>query len=345
VILPWMPPRARSPSMIAFHSVLPEIARREVRCIQLGKAPDGSSAPGLSAGEYAFVEFYCEDLNCDCRRTFIQVIARDQRDRVLASINYGWEDESFYRQRMPYDPDAPAEIVRGSLDLMNAQSEHSAALLELFQRHVLDEPYRLRLRRHYQQCRDELHHRQDQPATFLPDATSFPAAPTGASPSESPSRPIPAPHCSRFNEVAALLAQFGQAHLDAELTGFTVELWRRICRKKSPDCLRGQPGIWAAAVIHVIARMNFLFDRSQPVHLSFDTICAYFQTNKTTIGSKATTLERTLKLRPHSEPGLCRSSLLESFTTVRLSNGMVLSFEMAKRMGYLPPGATPADLA
>ncbi len=340
-----MPPRARAPSMIAFHSVFPEIARLEVRCIHLGNAPDGATAPGLSAGEYAFVEFYCEDINCDCRRTFIQVIARDQRDRVLASINYGWEDESFYRQRMPDDPDAPAEVVRGSLDPMNTQSEHSAALLELFQRHALDETYRLRLQRHHQQFRDELRQRRDRPATFLPDATSFSAAPTGDSPAERPDRLIPAAHRSRFNEVAALLAQFGQAHLDAELTGFTVELWRRICRRKSPDCLRGQPGIWAAAVIHVIARMNFLFDRSQPVHLSFDTICAYFQTNKTTIGSKATTIEGTLKLRPHSEPGLCRGSLQESFTTVRLSNGMLLSSAMAKRLGYLPPGAKPADLS
>jgi hypothetical protein len=331
--------------MIAFHSVLPEIARREVRCIQLGEAPDGSTAPGLSAGAYAFVEFYCEDLNCDCRRTFIQVIARDQRDRVLASINYGWEDESFYRPRMPYDPEAPAEMVHGSLDPMNAQSEHSAALLELFQRHVLDEPYRQRLRRHYQLCRDELRRRQDQTATLPPDSTPVRAAPTGASPPEPPDRRIPAPHRARFSEVAALLTQFGRAYLDAELTGFTVELWQRLCRKKSPDCLHGQPEIWAAAVIHVIARMNFLFDRSQPVHLSFATICDYFHTNKTTIGNKATTLERTLKLRPHSEPGLCRSSLLESFTTVRLANGMVLSFEMAKRMGYLPPGATPADLS
>jgi hypothetical protein len=34
--------------------------------------------------------------------------------------------------------------------------------------------------------------------------------------------------------------------------------------------------------------MNFLFDRSQPVHLTFDTVCNFYQTNKTTVGSKAT---------------------------------------------------------
>lgn len=146
--------------MIPFHSVLAEIAQREVRWIHLAPEPGVASSCGLSAGEYAFIEFYCEDLECDCRRVFFQVLARHRQDKVLASINYGWEKESFYRKRLPWDPDAPKQIVRGSLDPMNEQSEHSAELLELFQQHVLDEPYRLRLRRHYRLFREELARRR-----------------------------------------------------------------------------------------------------------------------------------------------------------------------------------------
>lgn len=155
---------------------------------------------------------------------------------------------------------------------------------------------------------------------------------------------IPSDREERFAEVAAWVEQFGRQHLDAELTGFAIELWTRICRRKAPDCLRGTAAVWAASVTHVIARMNFLFDRSQPVHLTFDTICSFFQTNKTTVGGKASGIERTLKLRQHSEPGLCRSKFLETFTTIQLSNGLVLSWAMAKRMGYLPPDATPEHL-
>lgn len=142
-----------------------------------------------------------------------------------------------------------------------------------------------------------------------------------------------------------MIEQFGQIHLDAELTSFVLELWKRICRRKTPDCVRGKPVVWAAAVTHVIARMNFLFDRNQPVHLTFHTICAFFQANKTTIGSKATEIERSLRLQQHSEPGLCRTEFLESFTNVRLPNGMVLSWQIAKQMGYLPPDARPEDLS
>ena len=51
-------------------------------------------------------------------------------------------------------------------------------------------------------------------------------------------------------------------------------------------------------------------------------------------------IERLLRLRQHAEPGLCRGEFVEGFTMVQLSNGMVLTLQMAKQMGYVPPDAT-----
>jgi hypothetical protein len=152
---------------------------------------------------------------------------------------------------------------------------------------------------------------------------------------------IPTEKRERFSEVAALLEQFGQAHLDPEITAYTMELWRRICRRQTMDCRRGKPAIWAASVVHVIARMNFLFDRAQPVHVTFDTICGWFQANKTTVGSKASEIERVLRLSQHAEPGLCRREFMDDFTTGQLSNGILVSLGMAKKMGLVPPDAMP----
>jgi len=154
---------------------------------------------------------------------------------------------------------------------------------------------------------------------------------------------IPSERRERFDEVAALLEQFGRQHLDAELTGFAIELWKRVFRRKAPDCMFGKPAVWAASVTHVIARMNFLFDRKQPVHLTFGAICDFFQTSKKTVGGKATEIERALRLRDHTEPGLCWREILETLTMLELSNGMVLTWEMAKQMGYLPADAKPED--
>ncbi len=136
-----------------------------------------------------------------------------------------------------------------------------------------------------------------------------------------------------------MIERFGQVHLDVELTGFAIELWKRICRRQSSEFLRGNLNIWAASVILVIARMNFLFDRKQPVHLTFNTISQYFDSNKTTVGSKATWIEKSLRLRQHTEPGLCRNDFVEDFTDVRLSNGMIVSLGMAKKLGLIPPDA------
>ncbi len=40
-------------------------------------------------------------------------------------------------------------------------------------------------------------------------------------------------HRKRFDEVAALIDQFGREHFDDELTEFAIELWTRICRRKT----------------------------------------------------------------------------------------------------------------
>jgi hypothetical protein len=145
--------------MIPFHSILPDLAQREMRCVQVGPAPEGGPDPGLPPDDYAFLEFYCEDLNCDCRRVFLQVIAKSQPDRVLANIGYGWENERFYRRKMPWNPDEARGTVRGELDPLHEQSEFAENFLDLFKHVVLDEPYRLRLRRHYRLFRAELERR------------------------------------------------------------------------------------------------------------------------------------------------------------------------------------------
>jgi len=154
--------------MMPFHSVFPELAQREVRCVHLGLAPDVTPEIALPADEYIFLEFYCNDLDCDCRRVFLQVIAKGQPGKVFASIGYGWEKESFYRNKMPWDPDEAKGTVKGELDPLNEQSEFAEDFLDLFKRVVLDEPYRLRLRRHYRLFREELERRQAANAPHQP---------------------------------------------------------------------------------------------------------------------------------------------------------------------------------
>ena len=149
---------------------------------------------------------------------------------------------------------------------------------------------------------------------------------------------IPVEKKAVHDEIAAALADFGANHLDPELTGYVLDLWARVCRTSKLDPRRGHRGVWAAAVTHVVARMNFCYDRAQPVYLKLDTICNFFNAAKNTVGGKASQIEKTLRLGS-VEPGLCRRELLDSFTMIRLSNGMVMTLAMAKMEGLVPPDA------
>ena len=130
--------------MTPFHTRCPELAARETRGLII---PPGGPLP---AGEYGVIEWFCEDPGCDCRRAFLQVIARHQADRILASINFGWESRAFYQRQFPYDPDAPKQITQGSLDPLNPQSHLAEAVLRIFQQVIADRAYADRLKRHYQ---------------------------------------------------------------------------------------------------------------------------------------------------------------------------------------------------
>ncbi|HTV39278.1 MAG TPA: hypothetical protein VMF08_01775 [Candidatus Sulfotelmatobacter sp.] len=141
--------------MIPFHRLFPELAQRETRCVHVGASPDPRVEQILPADEYAFLEFYCEKPDCDCRRVFLMVVRKGDPDHVLASIEYGWEKESFYRNYF-WDEEEARQTVRGRLDPINEQSEFAEDFLVLFRQMVADVRYNLRLRRHYRMFKEEL---------------------------------------------------------------------------------------------------------------------------------------------------------------------------------------------
>jgi len=128
--------------MVPFYTRFRELAFREMRSATVSKWP------GLPPGTYGFLELYCDEAGCDCRRAIIQVISPDSGRKVWATINYGWESAEFYR-RWISDP-VDAERCAGAwLDPLNRQSRHAPALLEVFRDVLKDSAYVERLKRHY----------------------------------------------------------------------------------------------------------------------------------------------------------------------------------------------------
>lgn len=136
--------------MAPLHTRFPDLALAETKTMRLV-----ASEPGLPQDEYGFIEYFCTDPDCDCRRVLICVSSKSQPDRIVAVINYGWESEDFYLEKFSFmAPDEAAEaareVVDASLDPMNSQSEGADALLNYFRKIVgLDPEYVARLARHY----------------------------------------------------------------------------------------------------------------------------------------------------------------------------------------------------
>jgi hypothetical protein len=141
--------------MEPFHSVLPDLAMKEIRVAHLrgdGELPDG---------EFGFVELYCNEANCDCRRVVINVMSPATGSKVWATINYGWESLEFYEKWMQNKALAK-EASGASIDTLNAQTPYSRAFLRLFQWVLEDELYVERLKRHYALFKECIEQRREK---------------------------------------------------------------------------------------------------------------------------------------------------------------------------------------
>ena len=136
-----------------FYNYFPEIAKRETRTITVFDSSDF----GIPAGDYGFLEMFCDEPGCDCRRVFFYVQS-SERNSLEAVIAYGWESLDFYaRWLLDDDPHIVADLKGPCLNLGSPQSEHAPALLD-FLRNVLlrDKAYVERIQRHYKMFREKI---------------------------------------------------------------------------------------------------------------------------------------------------------------------------------------------
>ncbi len=132
---------------------LPKIAERETRSIIIIEDSD----LGLPAGQYGFLEMFCNEPGCDCRRVFFHVVS-SSRIRSEAVITYGWESPDYYAKWMgDSDPETIRELQGPSLNLCSPQTKLAPAILELFKNVLLpDEAYIERVKRHYEMFREKI---------------------------------------------------------------------------------------------------------------------------------------------------------------------------------------------
>ncbi len=131
----------------------------------------------------------------------------------------------------------------------------------------------------------------------------------------------------RVNQIKEMLHSFCGEHLTQELEGYAVKLCEKLGRKRIINIVRGKKEIWAASIIYVIARLNFLFDKQNKNYITVDTICNYFGTKKSTIGTKATQIEKACNLSIGAE-GYCSKEISDLLTFYQTPDGFIIPKSM-----------------
>ena len=97
-------------------------------------------------------------------------------------------------------------------------------------------------------------------------------------------------------EIIRLAKSFCHEKINEEYAALAEKLICKLGRKRNVPFIGGKTNVWAAAVIHALGSINFLFDKSFEPYVSLDDINDFFGTKKTTTGNKSKEIRDMLKL-------------------------------------------------
>ncbi|MBU0491479.1 MAG: hypothetical protein KKA73_26440 [Chloroflexi bacterium] len=166
------------------------------------------------------------------------------------------------------------------------------------------------------------------------------------------SESVPQKMQATYDQIVALTDDFCRTHLNEEYALICRRLAAKLARKRPSPLESGKVNTWAAAIVHTIGRVNFLFDKSQTPHMRADALAAGFGLSKSTVGNKAKQIMDLLNIglmEPEwTLPSKIDDNPMAWMVTV---NGFIVDVrslpsplqEEAYRKGLIPylPGAAP----
>ena len=100
----------------------------------------------------------------------------------------------------------------------------------------------------------------------------------------------------RQQQILNLARQFCSQRLNDEYFELAKRLISKLARKRNVPYSTGQIEVWAAAIIHALGTINFLFDKASEPYVSIGEINDFFKTTKSTTGNKSKQIRDLLKL-------------------------------------------------
>jgi hypothetical protein len=146
------------------------------------------------------------------------------------------------------------------------------------------------------------------------------------------SKKIPAAMQTHWDTIKSLIHPYCQVTLNSEYKELAELALAALCRKKPSPLLRGQPTIWACAILHALGTINFLFDKTNTPYVPVSALCEAFDVAASTITNKSRQIREMLHMNPWDYHWLLPSRLQDSpFIWMITIDGFIIDVRTASR--------------
>ena len=77
---------------------------------------------------------------------------------------------------------------------------------------------------------------------------------------------------AKYDEIATILIPYCDNYLNEGYKVLCLHTLEKLCRKRPSPVASGNPNTWAAGIIYVTGQNNFIFDTTQPSHMTTEEI-------------------------------------------------------------------------
>jgi len=98
-------------------------------------------------------------------------------------------------------------------------------------------------------------------------------------------------------QLSLLTGDFCNKQVNQEYADLCERLINKMARKRAVPFLSGKVEIWAAAIVHAIGSINFLFDKKTKPYVTHDAICEFFDVSKSTVQQKSKLIRGLFKMQ------------------------------------------------
>jgi hypothetical protein len=132
-------------------------------------------------------------------------------------------------------------------------------------------------------------------------------------------------------QLIQLTTEFSQQYLNEEYNAVIEKLISKMARKRDVPFVTGKIEIWAAAVIHALGTVNFLFDKASQPYVSVTDICQFFDTKQSTTTQKSKMLRDMFNMS-YFDDNFSTDTVDQSnpFNNLTIANGLLVPQDMLK---------------